>query len=53
MKRVHRKWHRRAWLWVAAGAALLITLALWHRADVLVNNPWPALLAAPAVKAGR
>lgn len=53
MKRVHRKWHRRAWLMVAPAAALLITLALWHRAEAPVNNTWPAVLAAPAVKAGR
>lgn len=44
MKRVHRKWHRRAWLLLTPAAAVVTWLALVSRADVPANADFPAFL---------
>ena len=46
MKRVHRRWHRIAWLLAAAAMAAGLGLGTGSGATVLANPDWPAALSA-------
>jgi hypothetical protein len=50
MKRVHRRWHRRAWLLVTPAAAVVLWLALVSRADMPANADFPAFLKKALAK---
>lgn len=52
MKRVHRKWQRRAWLLLAPSAAVVVVLALLWRSNVPANADWPGILAPASLNGG-